>query len=71
MEIFSERLKLERKANGFSQRVMAEKLNISQSTYMHYELLGTINGREPPMEIIAKIAKILGVSIDYLFGLEN
>ena len=71
MKIFSERLKYERKLNGYSQREMADMLNISQSTYMHYELLGTLNGREPSFEIVKKIADFLQVSVDYLFGRED
>jgi len=70
-ETFSERLTIERKAQGLSQRAMAEKLGIGQSTYMHYELVGTKNGREPSFAILYKIAQILDVSLDYLFGLED
>ena len=68
MESFSERLKAERKDKGLSQKAMADKLGISYGAYKNYELLGTKNGREPPFEIVRKIADILDVSIDYLFG---
>ena len=71
METFSERLKTERKAKGLSQKIMALKLDISYGAYKNYELIGTKNGREPPFEIVRKIADILDVSIDYLFGRED
>ena len=71
MEIFSQRLKYERKQQKMSQRRIAKLLGISQGTYAHYELLGTKNGREPPLEVIDKIATILGVTTDYLFGRED
>jgi len=71
METFSERLALERKAQGMSQRQFAEKLGISQSTYMHYELIGSKNGREPSFEMLYKMVQVLDVSLDYLFGLED
>lgn len=71
MKIFSERLKCERKLKGLSQKGAAEALNISYGAYKNYELLGTKNGREPPMETICRIAKFFNVSADYLLGLED
>ncbi len=71
MDIFSERLKIERNANNLSQEEMAKKLEITQGTYMHYELIGTKSGREPSFDTIRRIAKVLDVSLDYLFGLEE
>lgn len=68
MNVFSERLRYERKQQGLSQRQMAEKLGITQGTYKGYELVGSENGREPSMEMICRIADLLQVSIDYLFG---
>ena len=47
-----------------TQRQMAEKLGISQPSYIRYE-----NGTsEPTMENLVKIADILDVSIDYMLG---
>lgn len=71
MKIFSERLRYERKQQGYSQRTFAQKLGISQSTYKGYELIGEFYGREPSLEMINKIADALNVSIDYLFGRED
>lgn len=64
---FSRNLKLARKARGFTQRDIAKKLNISNSTYCLYEK----GEREPNVNTIEKIAHILYVSIDELFGLYN
>ncbi len=43
---------------------MAEKLGISQPSYIRYES-GT---SEPTLENLTKIANILDVSVDYLLG---
>ncbi|TAH72816.1 MAG: helix-turn-helix domain-containing protein [Anaerolineaceae bacterium] len=64
---FSRNLKLARKVRGFTQRDMAKKLDISNSTYCLYEK----GEREPNVNTIEKIAHILYVSIDELFGLYN
>lgn len=53
--------------SGFTQKQMAELLNLSTNGYQNYEL-GT---REPSLQILCKIADILGVSVDYLLGREN
>ena len=64
MEIFQQRLKEERLVNGFTQRDMAERLNITQPSYIRYE-----NGKaEPSLENLVKIAEIFDVSVDYLLG---
>lgn len=67
MKIFSERLKELRKASGYTQQQIAEKLNVRQQSYMRYE-----NGTgEPNLETVAAISKIFEVTTDYLLGLEN
>lgn len=64
MKIFRERLLEQRKLYGFTQREMAEKLGISQPSYVRYE-----NGTsEPTQENLVKIADIFDVSVDYLLG---
>lgn len=61
---FPERLKNLRDDKGFTQKHLAEVLNISVSTISHYE-----NGtREPSIEILIQMAEVLGVSVDYLVG---
>ncbi len=64
MKIFQERIKEQRKLYGLTQRDMAERLGISQPSYIRYE-----NGSsEPSQENLVKIADIFDVSVDYLLG---
>ena len=64
MKIFQERLKEQRKLYGFTQREMAERLGVSQPSYIRYE-----NGSaEPSQENLVKIADTFDVSVDYLLG---
>lgn len=64
MEIFQKRLKEQRKLYDLTQRDMAEKLGISQPSYIRYEK----GGAEPSQENLVKIADIFDVSVDYLLG---
>ena len=64
MQIFCERLKELRGLYRYTQRQMAEKIGISQPSYIRYE-----NGAsEPTLENLVKIANIFDVSADYLLG---
>ena len=64
MKVFEERLKEQRKLYGFTQREMAERLGVSQPSYIRYE-----NGTaEPSQASLVKIADIFDVSVDYLLG---
>ena len=64
MKIFRERLLEQRRLYGYTQRQMAEKLNLSQPSYVRYE-----NGTsEPTQENLVKIADLFDVSVDYLLG---
>ena len=64
MKIFQERLKQERKALKLTQRDFAQKLGITQPSYIRYE-----NGTsQPTLETLVTIADVLEVSIDYLLG---
>ena len=66
-EDFCKNLKKIRLEKGYSQKDFAEKLGVAKSTYCMYE-----NGyREPNVDTIKKIADLLGVSIDDLFGIDN
>ncbi len=56
-----------RKDYGFSQKDMANQLNIGQSTYSDYEL-GKLN---IPISILIALAKLYGTSIDYLLELTD
>lgn len=64
-EIFSKRLRELRLKRGLTQKEMAEKLNVQRSTYTWYE-----GGRIPNMEILRETARVFGVSVDYLLGVD-
>ena len=61
---FHEYLTMFRKQKGFTQAQMAEKLEISRSTYANYES----GNRSPNLEALEYISEILGCSMDDLFG---
>lgn len=64
MKVFQDRLRQERESNHLTQRDMAERIGITQPSYIRYE-----NGKsEPTLENLVHIAEILDVSIDYLLG---
>ena len=59
---FSQTMSELRKARGYSQRKVAEDLNISQALLSHYE-----NGvREPGLNFVCRACDYYGVSADYL-----
>ena len=52
---------------NFTQKELADKLNIRQNTYCQYE-----NGqRQPSIEILIKLSEIFDTSIDYLVGITD
>ena len=64
MKIFQKRLYEQRKLFCLTQSEMAEKLGITQPSYIRYE-----NGTaEPSQECLVKTADIFDVSVDYLLG---
>ena len=64
--LFSVRLKELRLKKGLTQTELGEKVGVKQSTFTNWE-----NGkREPNFETIIKIADLLEVSVDWLFGRE-
>lgn len=65
MEIkMNEVLTVLRKENNLSQEQIAEKINISQRAYAHYEK----GDRQPNIETMIKLADYYKVSLDYLTG---
>ena len=66
-KIIGEHIKEYRKANNVSQREMAEMLFVSDKTISRWELGKGL----PDIELLPKIAEILGISIDKLVGSEN
>ena len=63
--ILGVRLKELRETKGLTQKQLAEILNINSVTYLHYEK----EQREPPLALLADLAKFYDVSTDYLLGL--
>lgn len=61
---FAERLTEVRKKRGISQEVLASQLGTKGPAIGRYER-GTA---KPTIEVAAKIANVLGVSLDYLVG---
>lgn len=67
MKIFGQRVKQELKAQNKQQKDLCEYLKVKKSTLSEW-----LNGNnEPSMKTIVDIAVFLGVSTDYLLGLEN
>ncbi len=62
--IFSERLRLQRKANRLTQERVAALLNVERSTYAKYETGQSM----PHQETLLGLAELFQVSIDYLLG---
>lgn len=58
--MISSTLKQLRKANGFTQKQIADKLNIDRSTYSYYEL-GKIN---PSISSMVILSDLYGISLD-------
>jgi len=64
MNAFAVRLRTIRKQRKLTQRELASKLNMSQSTIALYET----GDRKPDPDTINKIADFFDVSTDYLLG---
>lgn len=64
---FNEKLKEERTLKKFTQKDIASLLGISVTCYARYEQ----GYREPDFKTLVKICNVLGVSADYLLGLEE
>lgn len=67
MSILSERLVIARNNAGLTQYQLAHDAEISRSAYSLYEL----GKREPSIELLVKLSKILKVDIAYLLGLDE
>lgn len=61
---FHKYLTMFRKQKGYTQAQMAEKLEISRSSYTNYET----GNRSPDLEGLERISEILDCSLDELFG---
>ncbi len=65
--ILGQRLKELREEKGLTQKQVAAALNLNTMTYLHYEKAQ----REPPLSVLADMAKFFDVSVDYLLGLTD
>ena len=61
------RLKAKMKEKGLSQRQLSLKTGISEAAICKY----VSGARTPHIETIGKIAEVLGVTSDYLLGIEK
>lgn len=66
-KVIGEQIKEYRKKNNVSQRELAEMLFVSDKTVSRWELGKGL----PDIELLPKIAEMLGISIDKLVGSEN
>lgn len=64
---FGLRLKELRKARGLTQKMLADRISKSVSAVSSYEL----NIQLPPLDVAKSIAITLGISVDYLIGMED
>ena len=53
-----------RNDHGYTQKEVAEYLNVKQNTYSQYEV-GVVNY---PVDVLCKLADLYKVSVDYLLG---
>ncbi len=60
--MFTEKIKDLRQSRGLNKRQMAEMLELPYTTYNNYE----IGAREANSDVLKKISKVFGVSVDFL-----
>ena len=56
-----------REDNDKTQKEIAKELNCSQQVYSNYEL----GQRDIPTDILIKLSKYYGVSVDYILGISD
>ena len=56
-----------REDRDMTQKEIAAKLNCSQQVYSNYEL----GQRDIPTDILIKLSKLYGVSVDYILGISD
>ncbi|MDE6355842.1 MAG: helix-turn-helix domain-containing protein [Clostridia bacterium] len=61
------KLKTLRKENNLSQKQLAQALGTTNSSICDWECGRT----EPDIEMLIKISKFFGISVDYLLGLKD
>lgn len=66
MKSFEDRLLELRRGAGLTQKQVADALDIHSVTYLHYEK----DQREPPLELVVRLAAFFDVTTDWLLGVE-
>ena len=66
MKGFGDRLLELRRSAGLTQKQVADALDIHSVTYLHYEK----DQREPPLELLVRMAAFFDVTTDWLLGVE-
>ena len=66
MKGFGDRLLELRRGAGLTQKQVADALDIHSVTYLHYEK----DQREPPLELLVRMAAFFDVTTDWLLGVE-
>lgn len=66
MKGFGNRLLELRRGAGLTQKQVADALDIHSVTYLHYEK----DQREPPLELVVRMAAFFDVTTDWLLGVE-
>ena len=61
---FNESLKHQRETHGYTQKQLAELINIASRSYQRYEA----GEREPNIAILVQIADLFKISLDELVG---
>lgn len=56
-----------REDRDLTQKDLARALNCSQQSYSYYEL----GQRDIPTDILIKLSRFYGVSVDYILGLKD
>lgn len=65
--LFAERFKAAREKSGLTLKELKDRIGVSVSALSHYA-----NGANlPPLDVAAKLAAVLGVSLDWLCGIDD
>ena len=70
-KLFSERLKKARADKGWSQIKLADAVGVRQNTISGYENSAGEKGNSPKLDVAARIAECLDVSLDWLVGMDK
>ena len=67
VDIMYKRIRDLREDHDLTQKEMAKNLNCSQQVYSNYEL----GQRDIPTDVLIKLSKFYGVSVDYILGISD